>query len=236
MPIRLLQKKEIDVIKAKERKIEIDEGVKLAKRIDSLREIQAEEEASLYKFRCETVSKIGKEITEKSFERDTLIHEISQLKDKRVALEKPLTAEWKSLEKEKESFAGEKKEFDKQKDLLSQKDKEVSQRIKETVDEFQRAEEKEERANKFLVEADDIKKTAEEIFISNKKERQEIKKAKRDIEKDFEIRNGRCTERGTKLITWEKDLTEKETDLANREYVLTDKYKTFERAQKYAKR
>jgi len=56
--MRLLAKREVDQRKSVERARDIDEGMKLARQVDTLRETKAEEEASLARFRTESISKI----------------------------------------------------------------------------------------------------------------------------------------------------------------------------------
>lgn len=60
--MRLLHKQDIDTSKADERKREIDEAVKLARKIDFLRKTLADEEARLYRWRDETMKTILEEI------------------------------------------------------------------------------------------------------------------------------------------------------------------------------
>lgn len=81
MTIRLLKKSEIDKIKSQERKRELDSGLTLAKRIDSLREIHAEEEKSLLNFRNKTVAEIQKEINKKIQERDSISLQVNEKKE-----------------------------------------------------------------------------------------------------------------------------------------------------------
>lgn len=101
MGMKLLPKSEIDKMKAVERKREIDEGLKLAKRVDNLREVAAAEEASLRKFRNETVKVIYDEITKEEQKLNALKGEIVRAQKEREELKKPLDAEWARVEKAK---------------------------------------------------------------------------------------------------------------------------------------
>jgi acyl carrier protein phosphodiesterase len=76
---RLLDKKRIAASLADERRLEIDKGIKLAKKIDFLRETLAEEETKLERFRTETVKKVQIEIDMLIHERDRLKQEITRL-------------------------------------------------------------------------------------------------------------------------------------------------------------
>jgi len=96
--MKLLSKSDVDKAKAKDRQAEIAEGMKLAKRVDGLREVAAQEEAALMKFRHETLAEIVKEIAEKEEIRGTLKKEVRELEETKALLLQPLTAEEGRLE------------------------------------------------------------------------------------------------------------------------------------------
>ncbi len=76
--MKLLTKTEIEKQKVIERKVEIDQGMTLAKKIDSLRETASKEESNLAKFRIESLKTIKEEIDEKIRQRNSLESEIVQ--------------------------------------------------------------------------------------------------------------------------------------------------------------
>lgn len=98
MRMRLLPKSEIDKRKADLRQREIDEGLKLTRRVDSLRELHAEEEQKLEKFRVQTVKAIQNEITAQEAIRETLNREIAVLAKQREELLIPIDIKWKELD------------------------------------------------------------------------------------------------------------------------------------------
>lgn len=79
--MRLLPKQEISVRQATKQKAEIDEGIKLARRVDSLREIVANEEASLASFRTTTLKTIQDDINKLETERNEVINEVKTLRN-----------------------------------------------------------------------------------------------------------------------------------------------------------
>lgn len=82
--MKLLPRQEITALKNIERKKEIDEGAKLAQKIDVLRETAAKEEASLSKFREKTLGLIRGDVMQLSQERNILQIEVDILrKEKR---------------------------------------------------------------------------------------------------------------------------------------------------------
>lgn len=96
--MKLLSKSEVDRAKAIERQAEIAEGMKLAKRVDGLRETAAQEEASLLKFRNETLSAIVEDIRIAEQKRDTLKKEVKELEERRALALQPIAVEEARLE------------------------------------------------------------------------------------------------------------------------------------------
>lgn len=83
MAIKLLQKREIDIAKGRDRQLEVQEGLKLARRVDGLRETQAQEEKSLELFRQNTVANINTEIEKESVKLEALKADVFALEDRR---------------------------------------------------------------------------------------------------------------------------------------------------------
>ncbi len=80
MAMRLLPKQEVSSLQAAKKRVEIDEGIKLARRVDSLREIAASEEASLALFRTNTLKSISEDIKKIETERETVAAQVNELR------------------------------------------------------------------------------------------------------------------------------------------------------------
>jgi chromosome segregation ATPase len=80
MPIKLLPKHEVTRLQANERRVSIEEGLKLARRVDALRETIANEEASLASFRVSTLKAIHQETAEATKERDLVLSQVLSLR------------------------------------------------------------------------------------------------------------------------------------------------------------
>ncbi len=102
--MRLLEKHELDQQKAQERKREIDEGAKLAKKVDELRKLEAQERANLTAWRNATLEDIKREIDASIRERDGLKDTVARLRDEQAKLRVPLDKEWENIKAEKESL------------------------------------------------------------------------------------------------------------------------------------
>ena len=104
MVMRLLSKSDIDKQKNQEAGQTIAEGKKLATAVDRLRELRADEEATLGKFRSETIAGIQKEIEPLAKERDDLKSEVATLKEQKTEAQKPLDAEWERVQQDKQGI------------------------------------------------------------------------------------------------------------------------------------
>lgn len=95
--MRLLPKSEINKAKALDRQREIEEGKKLATKVDTLREVAVEEEQNLEQFRVKTVKAITEEINLLTQKRDTLVGDIKKATEELAILTEPLDREWEEV-------------------------------------------------------------------------------------------------------------------------------------------
>ncbi len=84
--MKLLDKQSITTLKNIDRKREVEEGAKLAKKIDILRETASKEEANLSKFRDQSLRLIKEEIDKLIDEKLTLRQQIEKLKEEKQLL------------------------------------------------------------------------------------------------------------------------------------------------------
>lgn len=99
--MKLLARSDIQRLKADEYRREREEGMKLARRVDSLRELSSVEEKSLEDFRKKTLEQIHKEITEASSKKEALIGEVRDLEKRRKKALAPLDKELEVLKEER---------------------------------------------------------------------------------------------------------------------------------------
>lgn len=102
--MRLLPKKELHVRQAQQKKAELDEGLKLARRIDSLREIAAQEEVSLASFRSKTLKSIQEEIDKLESERILVKKDVDDLRREKEEGLKQLDERDKVLQEKQKSL------------------------------------------------------------------------------------------------------------------------------------
>lgn len=232
MTMKLLPKSEVNRLKAEEKHIEIEEGRKVAERIDTLRETRSEEEASLERFRTETVERINTEIQAKIVEREELEHGNQQRRREREELMKPLDKERDELKTERFDLAQWEKSISEKEDRLFELEDSLNERDKESEKALFRAKNREELVNIRLTEANRAAKASEEAYIIA----EEIKVAtQRESKKRLLAlthREDAITQRENNVTIQESDLSAREKALQDGTRVLKDRTDTFERTLK----
>lgn len=103
--MKLLDKLQINLAKGFERKLEIDEGKKLAGSVDTLRELKSKEESSLAEWRVKTTAQVRQEIDDLIQERARVESELKTAQEQRDAFNKPLTERENEITKKEEALA-----------------------------------------------------------------------------------------------------------------------------------
>lgn len=213
----LPKKIDIDKAKASERKIQIDEGVALAKKIDFLRETALKEEKNLFEWRENNLNKVKYEIGQFIEERDNLEKQNNEARQIRDALLKPdvkqVQTELKimvntELEKRGVYLSGEVLK-EEEKKLMEEKEKisQISAIIKKQQDETEKAKS----------ETISLKEMARREYEIAKEERT---KQTETVEKALFETHKREREYEIALSTVEfreKEIKEKEVDIIKRE-------------------
>lgn len=229
--MKLLPKSEIDKQKASETQQHIAEGIKLARRVDTLRDVAAQEEASLSKFRIRTLEAIQSEINEKTSERDALEAKNRALRDERIRLQGPLNLvqEWERVKEDKRANEKWSSDLLNREVLIAKREDEVRQ----TESTFEKREEdvvkKEAWAQQVAQESHDLHREASRVAAEAD---DKLRKATRDINERYSV----LDEKEARFATWESNLLAKEAQLRLDEETITngmkfiaDRRKTLER-------
>jgi mRNA-degrading endonuclease YafQ of YafQ-DinJ toxin-antitoxin module len=230
MTMRLLAKSDITKAKANEQRQTIDEGVKLAKRIDNLREVVATEEEKLEQFRSETVSAIYKDIRKAEVKRDALFVEIGKLQSELKIMRLPLDAEWDEVRKEQKDIEFQRSEITNKLKLVNDAEKHAEYLVKEakTVDVI--ANTRNDVAKKLLKEAEAKHEEAEETLDRARKADNEATVLYEKMMKELTHRDMECATRERGVTMKEEQLNARETELANGWRLLEDRKATLERS------
>jgi len=230
--MKLLSKQEINAHKAVEKKQQIDEGMKLARKVDNLRALALAEDEALRKHRDETLSAITKEIEDLLSRKSTLSSEVSALEARREEALKPLDAEQEELEKirvevvaEKEALALAKNTLKAEKEKIAadaaqvEKDRVFAENLTEAAWEAAKEVKRDiATADTYLAEATKTKENAEERAKEARIELAERETALLGRERDIAAKE-------VKIAAQQKKLNEKEREIA-------DRYATLLRSEK----
>ncbi len=225
----LPRKVDIDKARAQERKLEIDAGLSLAKRVDALRETKLQEEKNLREWRENSIKAVQYEIDQYCEERENLRKQNDAARQLRDKLLEPLDHEWTHLNKAKT-------EFSKEKETIYLSRESLKQEIKELADEWIKVSKALEKSNKNLHETEQakldihsLKAMAEKEYELAKEERIEqtkiIERERENVRRlQLEYENGLSV-----IQSEEKIVKEKEEDLIIREKLLADRQAMLER-------
>lgn len=234
--MKLLSKSQVNTAKAADRKQAIDEGLKLAKKVDNLREIAVAEEESLSKYRVKTLEALSSEITAKAYERDLLKVEVADLELKRSDALEPFKKLRDELPKDEKVIWDLHDKLTERKTSLDVQEDDINKREKRCHDLENSTKNANEDANRRLKDASLMEENA---YLQLEKARGiSIDLAAKQVEQDKYYTSLDKEWRGKykEISAKESAIDEKEKDLANRERALTDKYQTFIRATtKYSK-
>lgn len=234
--MKLLDKKNIDVLKSSEKKFEIDEGLKLARKIDTLREISAKEEVNLSKFRTETLKNIKNEIDVLISEKISLQKNIDVLDKERKLLTVPLDEEWGEIKKEKEEILKEREDNAVNKSNLIQLDSIYRNHNDSLKIEIARIGDMKEKVLAEYSIAEQLKNEATAILNDSTRRLNESISSIKDRESELFQR-----EKTVEILSRDNEnmkqiLKIKEIDLINKEKAINDKYQTLLRTEQRLKK
>lgn len=229
MGMRLLPKSEIDRAKASDKKREIDEGAKLARRIDNLREVAAAEELSLETYRRETLTKINEEITPKVKERDKLDEQIKAKKEWLCDADLPLEEKRLALDSRAEALDRGRENLDEREADVARQERDTEVNGKKANALLARATTREELADTALKHADAAKKEAELALATARRVKEEALAFKDKAHKEFTHRDLIASGRERDVSIKEKAQAEEKERIADEWKLLEDRKAMFER-------
>ena len=229
--MKLLSKQDISTLKTNERKMEIDEGVKLAQRVDKLRELSSIEQAKLSKFLDESLANVHLKIDESIVEHNDWLNKIESAKEQREILLQPLTVEWEEVNNAKEQLKQDRTVYeDSLSKLLTINAENITQ--KEELDlENKRLDYERGSIAQIREEANADKEEAKRMFKTSRESAQQVKVAKEKTIKQLTQRELDVKNREREVELADGYNKRKETELINAEKAINDKYITLMRTQ-----
>ncbi len=235
--MRLLDKKIVVAQVAQERKNQIDDGLKLAKKIDALRQTHAEEEERLETFRREMVAEVQREIAAAISEREVLQVANERLREERFALQAPLDLKeerTKNLQLKSENEVWSERLTEVQLSQMALQG-EIAIRFDEISSKEADISAKDALIERTLTEAEAKFTQASDIKDRAERDAEKMLADARIAENHVRVREEDATNREVYLSKREGEAQAHEVDLANREKKLKRNQEVFIKAQNYIK-
>jgi hypothetical protein len=226
--LKLLSKAEIATSKAKDRALEVREGMKLSGRVDSLRELAAGEQEKLEKYRTATLSAMQAEVAEIEKKKEAAQANLEAVEEQLKSTlskteQKALDDLRKSLEKREKDL----KESAFQADLRWI---EVESTLKDAENSLEAQKTKEEQASKAQIEAENLETTAKRTLErANNREARAVQFEKSKIE-ELSLREGNIVSKEQSVKVHEELNLQTMKSLEREKLQVADMRQTLERA------
>lgn len=234
--MKLLSKNDVDQKKAIEYRQSREEGLKLARRVDALRQTHAQEEQSLEVFRRETLAKIHEETKIAQEKRDALTSECQTLENARKNALKPITEELEALKKAKDTLQKQKEAQEVERATLTQRESTIKASENSASLELFKAIEERRRATELLQQTDFFNGETRIRLAETESIRDQVKRMREEVEKELLERDVAIASKERTLATWQKNLEERENELNIGIRKLADRQATLERSIKRLKK
>lgn len=221
----------IDVSKAQanQRKIEIDNGVALARQIDSLRSTFAQERIAHETWKKSSIETLNRQLEGLQDGIDAKKREIVDLDEQRRKLLEPLNKEWENVNAEKENVRELRLELFLDQERHKENVNLLENSQNEIVKALKRAKQNEDKTEKALINVEELEESKQQAYrqsleytnnqkLYHQSRQQDIENLAREYEvalKTIEIR--------------EQEVKDKESELLERELLLKDRIAMHER-------
>jgi chromosome segregation ATPase len=230
MAMRLLNKSEIAKAQNLDKSREVAEGLKLSRRVDSLRELAAYEEAALAKFRDESLAVITKEITDLNEKKENLASEVQSLREEKEKGLGDLEEKQADINAFENLLREREKALEATEKELQEKLKEAALNIRNSEDELQRAQTHKEEATKLLFEASEDREEARKTLSASEHVREKTLREREAMEDALALRESDVLKKEVALISKEEENGKLYKELSKQRIQLEDQRKTLERA------
>jgi len=212
-----------------QRKLQVDEGVKIAKKVDVLRETLASLEEQHRKFIAGTRQDLINQTEGLERKKADLQGELVHLEERRKRLLEPLDKEWAKLYDKETILTKRLFLFKDNEDKLNERESQITKTEKST-------EEDRYKILELKGETERANKEARQFRDEQKSIRDDIKRTKDNQDKDFFKVNKELNKRDDELIIQrkyldlvKKNLDAREKELDDKDRAIKDKYATLQR-------
>lgn len=230
MAVHLLPKSELVNLKAKEKSREVQEGVKIATRIDGLRELWAKTEQDFETYKTATLSAIQKEISELSVKKDELFEELRQMQSKYDSLMPDIKVKRSELAQFEKILTAWEKKLGKKKDDIELLEIDVLEAKNKSEDAKVRMEENERISRILLRDSDEKKRQAQVILQTAKTIQENAYRLKKETEDALDLRENSIKAKEQELSSKELSIMNDRKELEAEKIKVNDTRETLERS------
>ncbi len=223
MAMKLLPKSDVLAARADEQRRKADEGARIARRVDAVRETLLTEEAKLEEFRRRKVAEIDADIASRRSEREGLKAEVSRLTRERKALLEPLDRERAEVADAKEKARADASEA---RDRLAEAHREqrsAREAVKKSSDALARALAKEGARREAMLAADADAEAARGHLEMAARVEAGVREMAEKLRAELASRDAECAARERGVTMRETSLQSAEAELAKGWRLLGDR-------------
>lgn len=233
--MKLLEKRTVNVQVQAQKKSQIDEGMAIATRVDTLRRTLGDLEAQQAIFLSGMENELRKKTQPLHQELSELTREVADLKEQRKKLLEPLNEEWSKVREQMAVVQGKEIYLDERLQLFSEQEAGRKLREKKSVDEARRLEVESNASAELFSQAKKEYARAETVSRGTDALRASAQEDIAERSHEFDIREGQIAAR-EREISMQNDFIESEKKrLKDVERVLNDRAGTLDRAFKRIK-
>lgn len=236
MAIKLLSKQEINQKQALQRHVEIEEGRKLAKRVDNLRELAVQEEASLASFRANTLKNINEEIKKATKEHEAVLNQVKELRTELETGFSELKKEERVVKLKEQDLIAREQQVEERIKLVKDKEKQVKKDFGENLTIASRLEYANAQLLKVNQEAEEKMQIANDMFEDAEFKKNQTERLYERVIKELHDKDITVASKERDLIIRAGHLDERTEALRVKELTLIDREQTLEREFKRLKK
>jgi hypothetical protein len=230
MPIRLLKKSELATAQSLDRSREIAEGLKISRKVDNLRELQANEEQTLEKFRVETLTAIQAEISGFVASKEALVSEVRELQKKLDGMLPSMAVKRNDLNALKIELEKREKEIGEKTENLNLLEIDIAIALKNAEDSLKRRNTHEEIAKNLHKTAVDKEEEAKGVLTNARITEERALQLQKDVEQSLSLREQGVSEKENMVKAQLEDNLNISRELEQEKIRLADQRGTLERA------
>lgn len=233
--MQLLSKNQIQRESSEERRRQIEEGAKLARKVDELRQAQFTEQVNLQKFKEGTLEQLSKEIGALTEQKNKLKDEVYSLTLRKAELLVPLDEEWIKVTNKSNELKQIENSLQEATYKLKVKESEIENKAKEIATEDSRIKDSKELTQKHLIEAENLMEQSKQGLSNAEKEANRLINEATEINRKSLAKEADILFKEDYILRREYFINEKEKELSQKERLINDRYETLLRTIKRTK-